>query len=113
MDISAEQLTAKSSKALTLAAHAAFVPIGIVTVLLGPMLPALSVRWSLNYAQSGRLFTVQLLASTLALAISGFMVSRWGFRFAMGMGLFAMAVGVAALAFSSYVPGLMCIASFG
>jgi len=27
------------SRPLTLAAHAAFVPIGIVTVLLGPLLP--------------------------------------------------------------------------
>jgi|SRR5580658_1231337 FHS family glucose/mannose:H+ symporter-like MFS transporter len=98
---------------LTAAAHAAFVPIGIVTVLLGPMLPALSVRWSLNYAQAGRLFTVQLLASGLAVALSGLVASRWGFRIAIVTGLVAMAVGAAALPLCSYLPGLMCIASYG
>jgi MFS transporter, FHS family, glucose/mannose:H+ symporter len=98
---------------LTIAAKAAFVPIGIVTILLGPMLPALSLRWSLNYAQAGRLFTVQLLASTLAVGLSGAIVSRWGFRFAICAGLFAMSVGVVALLLSSYLAGLMCIATYG
>jgi fucose permease len=98
---------------LTIAANAAFVPIGIVTILLGPMLPALSLRWSLNYAQAGRLFTVQLLASTLAVSLSGAIVSRWGFRFAICAGLFAMSVGVVALPLSSYLAGLTCIATYG
>jgi fucose permease len=77
------------------------------------MLPALSLRWSLNYAQAGRLFTVQLLASTLAVAVSGVVVSLWGYRLAICAGLFVMAVGVAALPFSSYLLGLMCIAFYG
>jgi FHS family glucose/mannose:H+ symporter-like MFS transporter len=102
-----------SSRALTIAAHAAFVPIGIVTVLLGPMLPALSLRWSLNYAQAGRLFSVQLLASGLAVALSGVVASRWGFRFAIITGLLAMAAGSVALPFCPYLPGLVCIASYG
>jgi FHS family glucose/mannose:H+ symporter-like MFS transporter len=102
-----------TSRALTVASHAAFVPIGLVTVLLGPMLPVLSVRWSLNYAQAGRLFSVQLLASSLAVALSGVVVSRWGFRFAISAGLFAMAVGAAALPLSPYLLGLLCIASYG
>jgi FHS family glucose/mannose:H+ symporter-like MFS transporter len=102
-----------SSRALTIAAHAAFVPIGTVTVLLGPMLPALSTRWSLNYAQAGRLFSVQLLASGLAVALSGVVASRWGFRFAIITGLLAMAAGTVALPLSPYLPGLMCIASYG
>jgi FHS family glucose/mannose:H+ symporter-like MFS transporter len=101
------------ARALTVAAHAAFVPIGIVTVLLGPMLPMLSVRWSLNYAQGGRLFTIQLLAATVAVALSGFAVSRLGFRITINIGLFAMAAGVGLLPFCSYHPGLLCIASYG
>jgi MFS transporter, FHS family, glucose/mannose:H+ symporter len=77
------------------------------------MLPALSLRWSLNYAQAGRLFTVQLLASTLAVMLSGIVASRFGFRFAICPGLFAMAVGIAALPFCSYLPGLVFIAIYG
>jgi FHS family glucose/mannose:H+ symporter-like MFS transporter len=102
-----------SSRALTIAAHAAFVPIGFVTVILGPMLPALSERWSLNYAQGARLFTVQLLASTVAVALSGVLVSLWGFRFTIVAGLLAMAAGIGALPFCSHLAGLLCIASYG
>ena len=101
------------SRPLTLAAHAAFVPIGIVTVLLGPLLPALSTKWSLNYTQAGTLFTVQFLASTVGVTLSGFCVSRWGFRFAIKAGLLAMAVGVAGLPYSSRVLGSACIGLYG
>jgi FHS family glucose/mannose:H+ symporter-like MFS transporter len=104
---------ANSSRALTLAANAAFVPIGVVTVLLGPMLPAFSARWSLNYSQAGSLFTAQFLASTVGVAISGILVSRWGFRFAINVGLIVMAASMVALPFGSYLWGLVCIASYG
>src|SRR5580692_7135279 len=86
---------------LNTAAHAAFVPIGIVTVLLGPLLPILSARWSLNYVQAGSLFTAQFLGSTVGVIVSGVIVSRLGFRFAVNAGLFAMAAGVGGLAYSS------------
>ncbi len=102
-----------SARPLTLAAHAAFVPVGIVTVLLGPLLPTLSARWSLNYEQAGSLFTVQFLASTVGVALSGLCVSRWGFRFAIKTGLLAMAVGVAALPYGSRTLGMACIALSG
>jgi FHS family glucose/mannose:H+ symporter-like MFS transporter len=104
---------ADSSRALTLAANAAFVPIGVVTVLLGPMLPSLSARWSLNYAQAGSLFTAQFLASTVAVAVSGVLVSRWGFRVALNAGLLVMAAGVAGLSVGSHLWGLTCIAAYG
>jgi FHS family glucose/mannose:H+ symporter-like MFS transporter len=113
--MSASQIpeAADSSRPLTVAAHAAFVPIGIVTVLLGPLLPMLSARWSLNYTQAGSLFTVQFLSSTVGVALSGFCVSRWGFRFAIKAGLLAMAVGVAQLPYSSRVLGSACIGLYG
>jgi MFS transporter, FHS family, glucose/mannose:H+ symporter len=95
------------------ATHAAFVPIGVVTVLLGPLLPILSARWSLDYLQAGSLFTAQFLGSTLAVGLSGVIVARWGFRFAINAGLFAMAVGVGALPFSPRFLGLVCIFCYG
>jgi fucose permease len=105
--------TAKSAKALTLAAYASFVPIGISTVLLGPMLPTLSARWSLNYSQAGALFTAQYLASTLAVALSGVLVSRWGFRFAIKAGLLLMSAGVGLLLAGPKMMGILCIAAYG
>jgi len=102
-----------SSRPLTVAANAAFVPIGVVTVLLGPLLPALSAKWSLNYTQAGSLFTVQFLASTVGVALSGLCVSRWGFRFAIKIGLLGMAAGVAMLPYGSRILGMLCIALYG
>jgi fucose permease len=103
----------RSAAILTRAAYVSFVPIGIGTVLLGPMLPFLSARWSLNYAQAGALFTAQYLASTCAVALSGALVSRFGFRFAMKLGIFLMAIGIAFLMEGPKLLGIFCIAVYG
>lgn len=102
-----------SAKALTLSAYATFVPIGIATVLLGPMLPTLSVRWSLNYSQAGALFTAQYLASTVAVALSGVLVSLRGYRFAIKTGLVLMSAGLAFLLAGPRAMGILCIAAYG
>jgi fucose permease len=102
-----------STKALTFAAHASFVPIGIVTVLLGPMLPALSARWSLNEAQAGLLFTAQFIGSSCGVAASGFVVTKWGYRAAIGAGLVAMSLGVAFLLHGSREAGAAWVACYG
>ncbi len=104
---------ATSARALTYAAYLSFIPIGIATVLLGPMLPTLSARWSLDYAQAGALFTAQYLASTCAVALSGVLVSRWGFRFAINFGLSVMALGLAFLLSGPRWLGVLCIAAYG
>ena len=104
---------ARSVKVLTLTAYATFLPIGIVTVLLGPMLPTLSARWSLNYAQQGALFNAQYFGSTGAVALSGWLVSRWGYRFAMKAGLVFITAGLALLLSGSMALGIACIAAYG
>jgi len=102
-----------SARALTVAACASFVPMGITTVLLGPMLPALSDRWSLNYSQAGALFMVQYVASTVSVALSGVLAARCGFRFAIKIGLVLMAVGLAPLLTGPIWLGIVCIAIYG
>jgi len=113
MSVSGTPRAVGSAKTLTVAAHAAFIPIGIVTVLLSPLLPTLSARWSLNYSQAGALFTAQFLASTVAVMLSGVLIVRWGYRFAIKAGLLVMAVSVAALLAGSRVLGMACIAGYG
>jgi fucose permease len=77
------------------------------------MLPTLSARWDLNYSQAGALFTAQYLASTLAVALSGWLVSRWGFRFAIKTGLLLMSAGVGLLLAGPKVLGIVCIGAYG
>jgi fucose permease len=67
----------------------------------------------LNYAQAGSLFTAQFLGATAGVYLSGVIVSRWGFRFAISAGLLAIAAGVSMLPFSSRSAGLVCIFAFG
>jgi fucose permease len=113
VELLTETFHARASGSRNWAAHAAFLPIGIVTVLLGPLLPMLSARWGLNYTQAGSLFTAQFLGSTVGVFVSGFLVSRRGFRFATNAGLLAMALGVGALLFGSRTTGLFCILLYG
>jgi len=109
----AETHAPASARALTYAAYISFIPIGIATVLLGPMLPTLSTRWSLSYAQAGALFNAQYLASTCAVALSGVLVARRGYRFAINFGLILMALGVAFLLSGPKIIGVLSIAAYG
>jgi len=102
-----------SAKALTWAAYASFVPIGISTVLLGPLLPTLSARWSMNYSQAGALFPAQFLASTIAVIVSGMLMARCGYRFAMNAGLLLTGVSLALLLTGPRILGIICIAGYG
>src|SRR5215469_6299503 len=113
MATAATSTTDTSARALTYAAYISFVPIGIATVLLGPMLPTLSAQWSLNYAQAGALFNAQYLVSTCAVALSGVVVARWGYRVAINVGLLLMAVGVAFLLSGPKALGVLCIGAYG
>src|SRR5579859_6907704 len=113
MPVSADTKTPGSAGAPTLAAYTSFVPIGIATVLLGPMLPTLSARWSLNYAQAGALFTAQYLASTIAVALSGVLAARWGFRLPMKAGLWLVTCGLAFVLAGPRWLGVFCIGAYG
>ena len=113
MPASVTETSSSSARVLTLAAYASFVPIGVATVLLGPLLPVLSARWSLNYAQAGALFPVQYVASTVAVALSGVLVSRFGFQFAIRAGLFLIAAGLALLMAGPKWLAVICIAAYG
>jgi MFS transporter, FHS family, glucose/mannose:H+ symporter len=97
----------------TTVAHISFVPTGIMTVLLGPVLPALAARWSLNDAQAGELFTAQFLASSVGVAFSGMLVPRFGYRVVLVAGLAFMAVGAGTLPLGSWALGMLSVACFG
>lgn len=102
-----------SSFAPTAIAHVAFVPTGIVTVLLGPALPALSARWVLSDAQAGAFFVAQFVASTLGVLLSGALIPRIGYRLAMILGLVVMAAGVGFVPLGSRFAGLAGVACYG
>jgi fucose permease len=102
-----------TARKVTLAAHAAFVPTGIITVLLGPLLPMLSARWGLNDSQAGALFTAQFSGALLGTLLSGGLSSRFGFRVPMAAGLLMMALGGGFLLAGGWFVGMACVAAYG
>jgi MFS transporter, FHS family, glucose/mannose:H+ symporter len=102
----------KSTSGIVLV-HADFVLTGIVMTLLGPMLPILSARWSLNDAQAGHLFTAQFVSSMFGMLISGISTRHFGYRVTLIFGLGGMAAGIAVLAGASWLTGLIAVCIFG
>ncbi len=98
---------------LVLAGQIAFLPTGILTTLLGPMLPTLIARWQMNDTQAGTLFLVQFLASMVGVQLSGVLLARRGYRPAFLLGLLTMAGGVSTLYLGTLWLGLASVAVYG
>lgn len=95
------------------AGQIAFLPTGILTTLLGPMLPILSARWALSDREAGNLFPVQFLSQLAGVLLSGVMVARLGFRPVFLSGLLLMAGGVSTLYLGSPGLGMVSVAVYG
>jgi len=89
----------------TIFAHIDFVITGIVMTMLGPLLPILSARWSLNDTQAGNLFLAQYASSIGGMLSSGLMVRRHGYRITLIFGAFLMTLGVALLGSGGRISG--------
>ncbi len=90
-----------------------FVVCGIVTVLPGPLLPLLALRWHLRDVQSGGFFAAQFAASTM-----GAILSPWHLRRSLPAGYGLMAAALALLAVgvrsaSASVGHTLGLAAFG
>jgi FHS family glucose/mannose:H+ symporter-like MFS transporter len=105
--------SSSSNRKLILAGQIAFLPTGILQTLLGPMLPILIARWSLNDTQAGNLFLVQFLVSLAGVQLSGLLLTRWGYRPAFLSGLLLMACGVSTLLLGSSALGMAAVAAYG
>src|SRR5580704_5077605 len=97
---------------LTALCHVAFVPTGVVTTLLGPLLPLLSSQWRLSDTQAGYLFASQFLGSLVGVVVSGLLSSLWGFQPTLVAGLLMMSAGTAALV-TSWKVGMISIFAYG
>src|ERR1700685_1720881 len=102
-----------ANQKLILAGQIAFFPTGILTTLLGPMLPILIAHWTMNDTQAGNLFLVQFLAMLIGVQLSGVLLTRWGYRPAFLGGVLLMAGGVATLYLGSHLQGLISVAMYG
>lgn len=98
---------------LTAVAHIGFVLTGMVTTLLGPILPFLQSRWLLNDAQAGYFFTAQFLGSTAGVVCSGIIIPRMGFGLSLGVSYMLVAIGMAIIGRGPWALGLAALAICG
>lgn|SRR5262249_54524199 len=108
-----EKPVVRSYFSVHLIACAVFVPTGMVTVLLGPMLPLLGTKWSLNDTQAGYLITAQFLGALLGTVSSSPLVPHLGFRMSMIAGQVLMALGTVTLFSNSFAIGVAAIFCYG
>ena len=93
--------------------HFGFLLIGVVTTLLGPILPMLATRWHLGDAEAGWLFTAQFTGGIIGSALSSRMILRLGLLRLMACGYVTIGVAVACLGVSSWAIGLLSVFSSG
>lgn len=70
-----------------------FILIGVITTLLGPILPSFSRHWSLSDAQAGFFFTTQYLGSTVGVALTSVFLPRFGFSRVTAAGFVGFLIG--------------------
>jgi MFS transporter, FHS family, glucose/mannose:H+ symporter len=95
--------------------HAAFGAAGIVTVLLGPILPILISRWSLSDERAGLFFTTQFCGQLAGCLSTGLLIPirGRGYRLTFAVGFALIAFGVALLGLGNAHAGLVGTAMYG
>ncbi|HXP71424.1 MAG TPA: hypothetical protein VOA88_19265, partial [Candidatus Dormibacteraeota bacterium] len=95
--------------------HAGFAATGIVTVLLGPILPILISRWSLSDERAGLFFTTQFCGQLAGCLSTGVLIPLRGrgYRLTFAIGFAFIALGVAALGLGDAHAGLAGTALYG
>jgi MFS transporter, FHS family, glucose/mannose:H+ symporter len=98
-----------------LAIHLAFAAAGIVTVVLGPILPILISRWSLTDERAGLFFTTQFCGQLAGCLSTGVLIPmrRFGYRLTFAIGFGLVAVGICVLGVGSAPWALAGTALYG
>lgn len=94
-------------------AYGLFIVLGVVTTLLGLVLPLLTIRWSITSAEAGSLFFWQFVPSTIGTLLSGAVFSKRSFRVAVISGVALCLIGVAVLLRADWTLGRYAIACYG
>ena len=93
--------------------HIDFLLTGIVMTFLGPMLPALSARWSLSDIRAGYLIFAQFFSSMFGMVLSGVLVQRVGYRLTLIVGLLLMIAGMVLIASGPFLVGIISVCVLG
>jgi FHS family glucose/mannose:H+ symporter-like MFS transporter len=107
---SAEQFGIHKTTALI---YSSFVLAGVVTTLLGPILPLLAARWALTDERAGLFFTFQFFGNLAGIASLGTLLTRRGYGQTFVLGFAFIAAGIAGLNLGNEFACLFCTGVFG
>jgi fucose permease len=93
--------------------HSGFVYIGIVTILLGPLLPYLARHWSLSDSQAGFLFAAQYSGTVLGNVLTGLLLPRIGFSKVMSFSFLLFVLSFSFLGASRWTLACLLIFLYG
>lgn len=102
-----------SNKRLSLILHAAFMISGIVTVLIGQILPIMSRQYQLTDLYSGFYFPAQFAGSLVGTMLTSVFARRDDYLFATGLGSALMASGALMLNIPSFGTSLVAFFVIG
>jgi FHS family glucose/mannose:H+ symporter-like MFS transporter len=104
---------AKITRNITTLLFTGFAVNGIVTVILGPILPVLIARWGLSDSQVAWFFPTQFIGSWVGTVVSTAVIARKGYRLPIGTGYAVLGVGVAGLTSPNIFGALAATFAFG
>jgi MFS transporter, FHS family, glucose/mannose:H+ symporter len=93
--------------------HLSFVVIGVITTLLGPVLPYFSHRWMLTDAQAGFFFTAEYFCSTVGVALTSVFLPRFGFTKVTAAGFVAFSLAFAFLGLGPWMLSAAMVGTIG
>src|ERR1700730_28130 len=93
--------------------HAGFVAIGIITPLLGPLIPTLKNQWSITDAQAGSLFASQFTGSFVGTILTSFLLPRLGFSKMLSLGFLCFALGFSFFGLGPWTISALAVALYG
>ena len=102
-----------NDRAIPIALFLGFIITGIVSTVLGPILPVFMSRWSLDDAQGGLFFTTQFTGSMAGVGLSSLLLAKHGYRYTLAIGFFLTAVGIAGLNAAHPHAALVATAAYG
>lgn len=93
--------------------HLGFVAVGIITTLIGNVLPTFIRHWSLADSQAGFLIAAQFSGSTLGTLLTSVFLPRYGFARVLGAGFVAFAAGFAFLGIGPWFITALAVFVYG
>ncbi len=90
-----------------------FVLTGIVTTILGPLVPLLTDRWAISNLQAGYLFTAQFMSSLAGVGLSSLLAGRLNFRSLLAAGSAMMGIGVGTIWFLRWPESVAAVCCYG